>query len=195
MLETMTGGVELDLEQRARDAVFRGDARHALELLMSAYGTAIYNYCRRVMRDADLAKDVCQITFVHAFRDLGQFGDRASMRAWLFGIAHHRCLDALKARYRTQERYEPIDSIEHSADAAPRPDEAAASSERRSALFACLDELSPEARAAVLLRFQEGMSYPEIAIVCGALVATLQARVVRALPVLRRCLERKGIRP
>jgi RNA polymerase sigma-70 factor (ECF subfamily) len=117
------------------------------------------------------------------------------MRAWLFGIAHHRCLDEPSRRLRKQDRCDPIESVEHSLDAVARPDDIAAANERGSALHACLDELSAESRAAVLLRYQEGMTYPEMAIVFGALVATLQARVIRALPVLRRCLERKGVRP
>jgi RNA polymerase sigma-70 factor (ECF subfamily) len=44
----------------------------------------------------------------------------------------------------------------------------------------------------VLLRFQTGMSYPEMSDVLGVRSETLQARVARALPVLRRCLEGNG---
>jgi DNA-directed RNA polymerase specialized sigma24 family protein len=60
------------------------------------------------------------------------------------------------------------------------------------ALDRCLGVLSAEGRMTVLLRFQSGMSYPEMSTWLGVRSETLQARVARALPVLRRCLERKG---
>ena len=60
------------------------------------------------------------------------------------------------------------------------------------ALEQCLAALVPRARAAVLLRYQEGFSYPEMAAICHERPATLQARVARALPPLRRCLENRG---
>jgi RNA polymerase sigma-70 factor (ECF subfamily) len=60
------------------------------------------------------------------------------------------------------------------------------------ALDRCLDVLSAEVRMTVLLRFQSGISYPEMSTLLGVRSETLQARVARALPVLRRCLEGKG---
>ena len=54
--------------------------------------------------------------------------------------------------------------------------------------------LDPEVRMAVLLRFDEGMSYVAMAAVCGVPAGTLQARVARALPLLRRWLEEEDAR-
>jgi RNA polymerase sigma-70 factor (ECF subfamily) len=47
----------------------------------------------------------------------------------------------------------------------------------------------------VLLRFQQGLSYADIERLTGERATTLQARVVRALPLLRRCLEQQGLAP
>jgi DNA-directed RNA polymerase specialized sigma24 family protein len=64
--------------------------------------------------------------------------------------------------------------------------------DRNEALRRCLGELSPHVRTAVLLRFQEGFSYEEMARAVRERAPALQARVARALPVLRRCLEGRG---
>jgi RNA polymerase sigma-70 factor (ECF subfamily) len=61
------------------------------------------------------------------------------------------------------------------------------------ALEECLDELPPHVRAAVRLRYEEGLSYEEMSRICEERPATLQARVARALPLLRRSLEGRGI--
>jgi RNA polymerase sigma factor (sigma-70 family) len=53
----------------------------------------------------------------------------------------------------------------------------------------CLFALAPAAREAVLLRYQQELSYDEAAEVTGERPGTLQQRVARALPVLRKCVE------
>src|SRR5262249_43973923 len=119
----------------------------------------------------------------------------SSLRTWLFGIAHHRCLDLLKSSRRREKRFAPIDGL---AGIAERPadesttEEGLASRSRTRALEECLGELAPRVRSGVLLRFQQGITYEQMAALEGDRPATLQARVARALPVLRRCLERKG---
>ena len=46
-----------------------------------------------------------------------------------------------------------------------------------------------------MLRYSEGMSYERIAEICREKAGTLQARVARAMPVLRKCLTGKGVEP
>jgi RNA polymerase sigma factor (sigma-70 family) len=185
---------DLDPEQQARGALASGDLSHALEVLMAAYGKLIYRYCCRMMVDADLAADVLQTTFLQAFEDCRRFHDRSSLRTWLFGIARHRCLDALKARRRRQGRFDELEMVEEPADPGEGLEEAALSSERRSILQRCLTMLETRTREAVLLRYELGFSYTEMAVVCNERAPTLQARVARAMPVLRRCMELKGLR-
>jgi RNA polymerase sigma factor (sigma-70 family) len=94
-----------DPEREARDALARGDPEGALASLMRAYGSPIYRFCRQLVADPDLAQDVHQTTFVQAFEGLAGFGGRGSFRAWLYGIARHRCLDALKIARRREKRF------------------------------------------------------------------------------------------
>jgi RNA polymerase sigma-70 factor (ECF subfamily) len=184
----------VDVEREALEALDRNDPRAALALLMDAYGAPVYRFCRRTVGDEELARDVHQTTFVQAFEGLARFSRRSSVRTWLFSIARHRCLDALKVGRRRQRRFEPMALDADEPDAEVRYDDAGAeerliSSQRSISLRRCLERLAPAARTAVLLRFQEDLSYPEIARISGERPPTLQARVARALPVLRRCLE------
>jgi RNA polymerase sigma-70 factor (ECF subfamily) len=66
-----------------------------------------------------------------------------------------------------------------------------AAAEMAGALEHCLDELAPSTKSAVLLRFREGLGFEEMAVLSDEKAGTLQARVARALPVLRKCLERR----
>lgn len=168
--------------------------REALRALMEEHGEAIHAYCFRIVRNQTLAADILQQVFEQAYRDLASLREPRQARAWLFGIAHHRCLDALKAQRRLAKRVanEP-DILNERADEQPEVGERVDTARLVKALDVCIRELSAESRTAVLLRFQEEMSYEHMATICREKPATLQARVARALPVLRRCLKGKGL--
>jgi len=169
------------------------DRRAAVAELVRAHGDAVFGFCLRVVRARALAEDVAQQVFLEAYRDLDRFEGRSSARAWLFGIASHRCLDALK---RQQRRLQLIESDEQAVldfeDPGAGPVEHVDRARLTAALEACLKRLSPDVRATVLMRFQTGSSYEELAAPLAATADTLQVRVARALQALRRCLEKKG---
>jgi RNA polymerase sigma factor (sigma-70 family) len=183
-----------DADAGARAALERGDRSGAIDLLAALHGKAIYRYCYRLVLDMTLAEDILQTTFLQAFRDLDTFDDRSSFRTWLFGIARHRCLDALKKRRRWQRRFEPLKDAPEPEDDSLRGEENALSRERREALKACLQQLEAHVRDAVLLRYMHDFSYPQMAALSHERPPALQARVARAMPALRRCMENKGVR-
>ena len=180
---------EGDLEREVLRALDRADRDKALSLLMQGYGRPVYRYCRRMLADAELTDDVHQLVFVQAYEGLRSFGRRSSLRTWLFGIAHNRCLDALKIGRRRQRRFSLTDELPETPEPAATVEEKLTERSRAWGLSRCLQALAPRIREAVLLRYQQEITYEEMARLTGERPATLQARVARALPVLRRCLE------
>lgn len=173
-----------------------GDRRRATDLLVRRHGRAVYSLCARVLKDPVSANDVMQQVFIEACRDFARFKGRSSLRQWLLGIAGHRCLDTIKGRQREAMRNSGDEQHAVSvADPADGPGEHLEQQERLRALEQCLAGLSDHVRATVLLRFQSGLSYEELSGELGEKPATLQARVARALPALRRCMEEKGLTP
>jgi RNA polymerase sigma-70 factor (ECF subfamily) len=187
---------EPDPDLAARAALARGDRRGALVALMNAYGTQVHRYCSGMVRDPAAAADLHQWVFAQAFESLDEHAGRSSFRAWLLGIARHRCLDALK-RERRWEKMTPVEGSSARAKevAAPEPgaQQRLERAQLEAALRQCLERLAPHARDAVLLRYREGLSYEELSRVSAEQPGTLRVRVARALPVLRRCLEERGV--
>ncbi|MBC7976346.1 MAG: RNA polymerase sigma factor [Myxococcales bacterium] len=169
---------------RGRD----GDRNQALRLLMHRHGTAVYRYCREELHDTALADDVHQQIFIEAYRDLARFRGRSTLRSWLFGIARHRVLDAAKSRRRAEAHLEDDDTAD-APDPRPLPCEQLDQARLEHALAHCLGGLGAHVRSALLLRYQQGFSFEDMAEVCSEKPGTLQARVARALPVLRACIE------
>ena len=178
-----------DKAARLAAAIGGGDRAAALTLIDELYGEGLFRFIHAMVRKDDVADDVYQTTLLEAFRDLGTFGERSALRTWLYGIARHRCLDALKIGKRRQGRFAQEGELPEQADAAPSAIERMGHAELLAALGECLDELAPETRMVLLMRFSEGMAYDEIARVCRASVETMRARVSRALQLLRRCVE------
>lgn len=178
-------------ERSALEAIRIGDDESALRILMDAFGPAIYRYCCRMVGQ-DAADDVRQQVFIQSFEGLRSFRGRSSLRTWLFGIARHRCLDRVKVRRRRWVRFEVSDTPPDRADPGTPIDERLVARSHQAELDDCMAELRPGIRDALILRYQESLSYVEMASLSGERPATLQARVARALPVLKRCLELKG---
>ena len=70
----------------------RGD-RSAFSRLMEPYRREIIAYCYRLSGSMVEAEDLAQESFVRAYRALGSFEGRASVRAWLYRIAHNLCIN------------------------------------------------------------------------------------------------------
>ena len=171
-------------------ALHASDVRRALTLMMNRYGDEVYRFAHAMMHDDALAEEVRQQVFVEVYRDLAHFAGRASLRAWVFGITRHRCLDIAKKQRRWTNRFKN----ELPPDEEPddhEPDRELDRSRLAKILAACVAKLAPAARDAVVLRFHQGLSYDEASAIAGDNAGTLQQRVARALPALRRCVDAK----
>lgn len=173
----------------------RGELTAALTRLMQRHGTAVYRYCREELDDRTLADDVHQQIFIQAHRDLTRFAGRSTLRTWLLAIARHRVLDAAKSRRRAQAHIEE-DDMADAVDPTPPPGERLDDARLQRTLITCLHRLGEHVRGVLVLRFQQGLTFEDLAAIYGDKPGTLQARVMRSLPVLRRCVEaRIGARP
>ncbi|HET7504388.1 MAG TPA: sigma-70 family RNA polymerase sigma factor [Kofleriaceae bacterium] len=173
-----------DPDSDVLDLVARGKRAIALRHLMRRHGSSVFRYCVEALREATLAEDVHQQIFIQVNRDLPGFGGRSTVRTWLFAIARHRVLDAARARERTRARFESSD-LDAIPDPRSVPGDRLDQLRLHRALAASLAELEEPVRTAVMLRYQQGFTYVEMAEICGERPGTLAARVTRALPLLR----------
>lgn len=190
------GPMDVEREHAILAQVQRGELREALIELMGLYGAPIYAYCCRVLRDEVLAQDVQQVVFLHVYRDLPKFRGDSSLWSWIAQIAHNRCMDAATRRRRDQQRTVSLDGddpVELPDAKAEDPTITPERIRRLKALERCLQRLSEPVRASLLVKYQFDHTFEEMSAILGERAGTLQVRVSRALPLLRRCLERAGI--
>lgn len=156
-----------------------GDERAAEELIRHYY-PCILRYCRRHCYDRERAEDLTQETFLRLFKSLPQYQEQKNFKAYLYTIANHLCVDESR-------RFSFCPSACPSADV-EAADECSELSriEDRAEIDYLLRVLSPEQREAVLLRFEEQLSYREIAHVMGCNMRTAQSRVQCALKLMKK---------
>jgi len=140
----------------------------------------------------EYAEDLAQETWIRMLQRGSQYNGRQPFDPWLFAIARNLAIDYLRKKRNVVETA----SLPNDRDAmlllpssGPSPFEAAARSEDAIRLAGRLQILPPLYREALLLRFQEDMSLPDIAQVVGAPVTTVSSRIYRGLATLRSAFE------
>lgn len=171
-----------------------GNDDQAMGILVEMHGDHVYGYCRRMLGNHADVDDVSQTVFVQAFQCLKDLPGIRSTRAWLLGIARHRCLDRLKAIRREPQVLDDSD-LRVVADQRPAAPLAGGDPRVSKALDDCLDRLDARSRAVLVMRFHDELSYDEISKLSVDTPGALRVRLARTLSALRRCLESKGMHP
>ncbi len=175
-----------------------GGSQSAFEQIVRRYQGPGVSLIARMTGDRALAEDLAQETFVKAFRSLAAFDTTRRLSSWLFRIAHNTTIDAIR---RSRPPPASIDST-HIASAAgldepatpPEPDPVERHELGR-ALEAALAQLRPDQRAAIVLRYENGLSFVEIGTVLGVPEVTARSHVHRARKELARLLTASGWAP
>src|SRR5207237_4136504 len=94
----------------------------AFEALVHRHQTTLYNFCLRMLGQADDAADVAQETFVQLYSHLGRLDEREPLAPWLFRVARNRCIDVIRRR-RTVPLGVPDDAGESTLIGEPADDD------------------------------------------------------------------------
>jgi RNA polymerase sigma factor (sigma-70 family) len=172
----------------------------AFETLFRQSQREVYGWIVRIVRDRSAAEDLTMETFERIYRararfsptrPFGAWGARFSptrpFGAWARRIATNVAIDHLKSLPRESELSEPVP--------APHRTDPAWDREVRDAVAGAFRSLPPRLQAAATLALIEERSHEEIADALGTSTSAVKSRVFRAVKLLKRKLERLGIRP
>jgi RNA polymerase sigma-70 factor (TIGR02960 family) len=186
-----------------------GDGQ-AFAQLTDPYRRELHVHCYRILGSTQDAEDSLQETLLSAWRGLGDFEERSTLRTWLYRIATSRCLDALRAASRRPQMDDPIYALhppeptqmgevvwlepypdlllEGLTDPAPGPDSRYEAREAISLAFVtALQLLPPRQRVVLVLRDVLGFRASEVA----SMIETTEESVTSALKRARGALKRR----
>ncbi|MCL5270395.1 MAG: RNA polymerase sigma factor, partial [bacterium] len=161
------------------------DQPAALEELMQRWQTPLFRFIQRAVRDADVAEELTQDTFLRLWRARGQYRPGGRFASWLFRIASRLCLDHYRRQSRRPTLVGDDDFPPVSAPADDRPDRGVREAELIATLDAALGRLPLNQRLALEMVCFEEMSYREIAEALDCSVGAVEQLIFRARRALR----------
>jgi RNA polymerase sigma-70 factor (ECF subfamily) len=158
-----------------------GNYREALARCAQMYAAPLGRLCMAFTGSQAESEELVQETLIAAYDGFSQYRGEGSIRAWLFGIARRICGRHTETRARQKARLKLVHDTGRQIDAG----ELALLRERAQRARDALAKLKPSEREAVVLRYEAGLSFREVALACGVDEAAARKRVSRALVRLR----------
>ena len=158
-------------------AAFRAGREDAFAEMAERYRDRLVAYARHMLRARGqaAAEDVVQDVLLRAYRALRADSRPMALRAWLYRIAHNRCLDELRGERPTAELLAdemPGDGVDPAAAFGRR--------ERLRELVGDIQSLPAQQRSALVIRELDGLSYAELAEALDTTVPAIKSLLVRA---------------
>ena len=155
----------------------------------------IFALAYRVLGREEDARDVCQETFLRAFRALKGFKGQAKFSSWIYRIALNLCRDWI----RRERRSPPLTTLDTDTEPASvtgpveTAEERAVRRDLGRVMTRAMTALSEEQRTTIVLKEYHGLTFREIADLQGCPLSTVKTRLYQGLGVLRRQLQRRGV--
>jgi RNA polymerase sigma-70 factor (ECF subfamily) len=161
------------------DKVIKGDV-NAFTHLVDAYKNMVFSLAFKMTKNREEAEEVSQDTFIKAFRNLSKFKGESKFSTWLYRIAYHACLDAIKKNKNHNSSLEineitfnQIKAVDHILEGIERK-------ERTKIMDECLLKLPEEERAIIWMFYYDELSLKEIMKVTALSEANLKVKLHRA---------------
>jgi RNA polymerase sigma-70 factor (ECF subfamily) len=208
----------MPMEMDATDLIARARAgdHNAFRELVQGHSRELQVHCYRILGSLQDAEDALQETLVSAWRSLGEFVQRSSLRTWLYQIATNRCLSMLRADSRRPRIAPPLPEatlpeptsagdappwlepypdvlLDHLVDQRPGPEARYETTEAISLAFiTALQLLPPRQRAVLVLRDVLGYRASEVAKMLDATQESVQSALKRARATVDNYLANSG---
>lgn len=174
----------------------RAGDRESFNQLVVRWERPIYALAYRVLRREDEARDICQDTFLRAYKALPGFKGQAKFSSWIYRIALNLCRDWMRRQRRTPaaQLLDDVDPVELSSAGTPTAsvEDLVARRELGAIVEEAMGTLSEEQRTAIVLKEYHGLTFQEIADLQECPLSTVKTRLYQGLSQLRRELERRG---
>ena len=154
----------------------RGDA-DAFAAIYRAHVAAVYRRLTSIVGPIDEREDLVQDVFLALHRTLPRFRGDAQLATLIHRIAVNAACDQLRRQRRRPSTPLPEEFFEDMIAPGTSPEVAAELRQELAAVFACLAQIKPKKRVALLLHHVEGLTFEEIGKLVDASADTVAKRV------------------
>lgn len=148
--------------------------------LVETFQTPVFNLCYRMLGDSNSAEDAAQETFWRAYRNLKRYDRQRSFITWLLSIAAHYCIDQQRKKSLPLFEMDEFPDFDVADAETPNPEKEFNQDEEDSSLHLLVNQLNPQDRAAVILKYWYDCSEEEISQMLSLTVSAVKSRLHRS---------------
>ena len=175
--------IDLGLVKRAKSGDYQ-----AFDLLVLKYQSRLISTAFKFVKDAHIAEDIVQDSFIKAFKALESFREDSSFYTWIYRITVNTSKNFLVSKKRKSELLNSDLSEEASYEIEPvetySPEDLLQATQLKKVITETIDQLGEDTRTALTLRELDGLSYEQIADVVNCPVGTVRSRIFRGREVI-----------
>jgi RNA polymerase sigma-70 factor, ECF subfamily len=175
-----------DTEQELLASVVGGHMA-AFEELYRRYDKRVFRYICTFLHDRAAAEEALSDTMLAVWQGAGSFSRTSRISTWIFGIARHKALDAMRRNVRRQQEVE-LDTAADLVHPGTNPIDQIQRDQVANLTKKAMDRLSQDHREILYLVFYEELPYEDIALLLGIPVNTVKTRVFYAKQQLKQHL-------
>ncbi len=176
--------------------------QEAFEQLVERYRMPLFRLIRQLLGNDYQASDLLQQVFLQLYVSLSTLHTTGSIKPWLFQVARHRCVDALRREHKRIIYFSELESagdedelsfLDAIVDTHPLPEELVEYRDLHQHLHLAIQALPLKYRSIVLLRCAAQLSFPEIAQKLSIPAGTAKVQFYRARRLLWAELARSAL--
>jgi RNA polymerase sigma-70 factor (ECF subfamily) len=179
----------LDFDAELMLRVKEGDGA-SFDILLEKHRSAVVHFLYRMVQNHAVAEELAQEVFLRVYRSRGTYEPTAKFTTWMFRIATHLALNALRdgKNERLQERLDSDSAdvpVRQVSDRRPSVEQSMVYQARLAEIRRAISVLPEKQRAAVLMHKYEEMEYSQIATVLSCSESAVKSLLFRAYETLR----------
>ena len=166
--------------------------KNALDILYGRYATPVYSLALHMLKQPPLAEEVTQDVFLNIWLKATSFNaERGQPRSWIMSVAHHRVVDVIRSRRRTQSMTDPegYETLERLPAGGASVESQVQQNLDRERIMRALATLPDNQKEVILLAYFEGYSQSQMAERLEQPLGTIKTRVRLAMQKLRTALQ------
>lgn len=189
--------VQVSSDQVLLNSYLAGN-KSAISKLIERHSRRVRDYIRMMVKNNDVADDILQETFIKAVRviDSGRYSDKGKFLSWILRIAHNQVIDYYRSNKNSRQvnesdaGYDVLGTLRYSERTV---EEEMMSEQTEAQVRRLIEQLTPEQREVVKLRYYDGLNFKEIAEQTNVGINTALGRMRYALINLRKMIKENNL--
>lgn len=177
---------------------FTSGNSHSFSILVDRYQKRVYGFIFSKVKDAELADDVFQDTFVKVIKNLrlGKYRDEGRFLSWVIRIAHNIIMDHFRKINRLpkhESKHEDLDVLDRLIEQSSSVEDLMIETQIHADLSILIDELPQTQKEVLRMRLFQEMSFKDIGEQTGVSINTALGRMRYAILNLRKLIDERNL--